>query len=105
MPISQIPILAERLSSYIKPVSPGLGRASVEGEGPGMLQGADELSRAEEHTDQMHLLPQQSFGPPSPPVSSPGMSSSSGWPSSAPSSPVAPSAPSSPVPVPNAEAA
>ena len=51
MSISQIPILAERLSSYLESISPGRGRASVEGEGPGMLQGADELSRADEHTD------------------------------------------------------
>src|SRR5438067_151500 len=105
MSISQIPILAERLSSYIESVSPGRGRASVEGEGPGMLQGADELSRADEHTDQTHPLPQQSFGPASPPMSSPLVSSSPGWSSQEPSSPVAASAPPSSAPLPTSEAA
>ena len=59
-----------------------------------MLQGADELSRADEHTDQTHLPPAQSFGPSSPPVSSPAVSSSAEWPSPAPSSP--PPSPSHP---------
>src|SRR5690348_2525651 len=69
-----------------------------------MLQGADELSRADEHTDQTHLLPQQSFGPSSPPVSSPVVSSSAGC-SSPPSSPAPSSTPPSSAPLPTLEAA
>src|SRR6516225_2982009 len=64
-----------------------------------MLQGSDELSRADERIDQTHLLPQQSLGPSSPPVSSPGVSSS------APSSPAASSTPPSLAPSPTVEAA
>src|SRR5690242_21867514 len=70
-----------------------------------MLQGADELSRADEHTDQTHLLPQQSFGSASPPVSSPLVSSSPGCSSHEPSSPAAASTPPASAPLPTPEAA
>ena len=46
-----------------------------------MLQGADELSRADERTDQTHLPPAQPPGPPPPGASSPE------WPSPTPPSP------------------
>ena len=55
-----------------------------------MLQGADELSRADEHTDQTHLSSRQSLVPSSPPVTS-----SPEWPSPTPSSPADSSEPPS----------
>ena len=59
-----------------------------------MLQRADELSRADEHTDHTHL--------PLEPASSPPLGSSPPeWPSPAPSSPVAPSLPPSSAPLPD----
>ena len=70
-----------------------------------MLQGADELSRADEHIDKTQLLPQQSFGPAPPPVSSSLVSSSPGGSSQAPSSPAPSSTPPSSVPLPTGEAA
>src|SRR6266566_4317118 len=64
-----------------------------------MLQGADELSRADEHTDQTHLSSRQSLVPSSPPVTS-----SPEWPSPTPPSPPDSSAPlSSPPPAPPAD--
>src|SRR5690348_12055881 len=51
MSISQIPILAERLSSYIKSVAPGRGAGQRRRRGARMLLGADITSRADEHDD------------------------------------------------------
>src|SRR6266702_1484364 len=63
-----------------------------------MLQGADELSRADEHTDQTNLSSRQSLVPSSPPVTS-----SPEWPSPTPPSPPDSSVPlSSPPPAPPA---
>src|SRR6516162_4274814 len=39
------------------------GRASAQGEGPGMLQGTDEITRADERTDPPQPSPQQSPAP------------------------------------------
>ncbi len=65
-----------------------------------MLQGADELSRAVEHTDQTHLPPGPASSPPLA-SSSPPVSSSPERPSPAPSSPVPPSLPASSAPLPS----
>ena len=65
-----------------------------------MLQGADELSRADEHTDQTHLPPGPASSPPLA-SSSPPVSSSPERPSPAPSSPVPPSLPASSAPLPS----
>src|SRR5262249_18642775 len=92
--ISQITILAERLSSYIELVFPGGGRAGAEGEGPGMLQGTDEITRADEHTDPAH----PSTGQPPAPLPSP-VPESRQWPPPALSSLPAPSLPPSSAPL------
>src|SRR5215471_5416902 len=48
------------------------GRASAQGEGPGMLQGTDEITHAGEHADPLHPSPRQSCAPlPSPLPGSP----------------------------------
>jgi len=66
--ISQIPILAEQLSSYIELYHRPWGRASAEGEGPGMSQGAAEAARGDEYADLSLPSGQPPAPPPSPPA-------------------------------------
>src|SRR6516225_11182833 len=98
--IPWIHILAKRFSSYVELYHPAGGRARAQGEGPGMSQGTDEITRADEHTDPSHPSSHQSAEPlPS------AMRGSPGWLTPAPAAvptpsppPVAPSPPATPSP-------
>src|SRR5262249_51184539 len=97
--IPWIHILAQRVSSYVELFHPAGGRARAQGEGPGMSQGTDEMTRAGEHTDPPHPPPHQSAAP-----SPSAMRESPGWLSAAPAGVPTPSRPPPVAPSPPATA-